>query len=195
MDFYDQALEPLRETLPAWWDRDRSTSELTRLLTAFAELVDALAAAVEGIYADQALTTSRDEALRREWAVLYGAGSEQLPTNTETLRAYLTARAAEDGSIASLEETLLSLTRNPANTTVERGYLIFPAAGTGLLFPADGSAIFFPTAGRLEITEVFASYRLDVTVRTTLVFDRALFARAVARFRQAHMVASTITEN
>lgn len=222
LEFFDDAINQLADALPAWWAKDRPDSELAKILAAIAEQIDALSVEIEGIYADQSLVTARDPALRREWAPLYGAGAEQLPIDTETLRAYLRARAEEDNTIGSLEEALLTLLRNPANddgvelvfpvggggltfpadgsglplfrATNERGYLRFPPDGTGLMFAADGSGLGFPTNSRLEIHEAFSAYRLDVTVRYFLVFDRPAFARAVNRFRQPHMVPPTITE-
>jgi hypothetical protein len=222
LEFFDDALGQLQDALPQWMAKDRAGSELALFLQMLAENVDALSSELEGVHADQALETSRDEALRTEWAPLYGISREDLPLDTEVLRAYLQARASEDGSVGSLEEALLALLRRPENDTgtelvfpaggagltfpadgsgltmfehtQERSYLRFPADGSGLVFPADGSGLVFPTSSRLEITEDFADSRLDVTVRNYLVFDRPAFARAVARFRQAHQVAPTITE-
>jgi hypothetical protein len=72
--------------------------------------------------------------------------------------------------------------------------LRFPATGAGLTFPEDGTGLTFSAGSRLEVAEAYADYRLDVTVRSYLAFDRPAFARAVNRYRQAHMVAPTITE-
>lgn len=219
LEFFEDAIGQLVENLPAWW-ATAGPGELRILLEALAELVDELSEQIEGIYADQALSTARDEALRSEWAPLYGVSREDLPLETENLRAYLQARAQEDGSVASLEGALLAILHNPSNdvgselvfpaaggltfpadgsglTLFERAReaLRFPADGTGLIFPEDGSGLIFTAATSwLEISEATADDRLDVTVRDFLVFDRAAFARAVNRFRFAHMFAPTITE-
>lgn len=411
MDYFDPSLQDLQDTLPDWYAASDPASEMGLLLAALAALADELAAKGETIYADQSLSTATDAALRSEWAPLYGAGNEQLPLDTETLRAYLQARAAEDGTLGGLEEALLALLRRPENNvgtpilfppapnlvqdpeetfadptywetasstgttievgpvasalwarrganalyvklsspdttartlgvrtsssstagrrlpvtaglrqvcmvsakvlqnvvggtglliglvyfdntnaqiagpvtqsfaapigsqvdlvaeftapagavsayfrvqgnanahlagdtlemlldcwcvaevdnvtlplaqttyalwapttfaddgsgamatlfqaSVERGYLRFAADGSGLVFPADGSGLIFPSNGRLEISPRFADHQIDVTVRNYMAFDRPSFARAVARFRPADNLASTITE-
>jgi hypothetical protein len=202
--------------LPHWWQKDNPASQLAIVLAAVAALADELAAEGEGIFADMSLATARDAALRSEWAPLYGAGAEQQPMNTEQLRQYLQARTAEDGSVASLENTLLALLRNDLNDGADPLTLdaTFPADGSGLtlsttpglapergylVFGVDGSGITlnttFPERGRVEIVERFTDSRVDVNVRSWLAFDRPAFARAVERFRQAHLYPSIITED
>lgn len=215
LEYFTDARGQLDDALPQWWANEDPSSELYKLLQALADMSDELAAEFEQIYADQALATASDAALREQWAVLYGAGNEQLPTDTETLRAYLQARASEDGSVASLENTLLTLLRNPQNDVDVPGLILdatFRSDGTGLtlgsqfiperggylVFPPDGTGIVldvaFPVGGRIEIVELPTDNRVDVNVRSVLAFDRDVFARAVARFRLAHNVASVITE-
>ncbi len=213
LDYFDDALEDLSAALPSWWAHQDPASELAKLLAALAPFSDAISAAIEGIFADQRLETARDEALRTEWAPLYGAGNEQLPTSTEMLRDYLQQRAAEDGSVQSLENALLALLRRPENDEDTSPVLdaVFPADGSGLVlfqptierpylaFPADGRGVLldatFPNGiGRLEVTEQFSDHRFVVTVRDFLVFDRPAFARAVDRHRMASQFPATITE-
>lgn len=214
MEFFDSIRGPLDDSLPQWWAHREPTSELNYLLQAIAESSDELAAAMEDVYADQALSTATDSGLRTEYAVLYGAASESLTAmTTEQLRSYLQARAAEDGSRTSLESTLLGMLHNDANDVAQATLTLdttFPASGgitlwqaspdrAYLQFASDGSGLAltatFPASnGRVEVIERFADSRIDVNVRSYLAFDRAAFARAVARFRQAHHFASVITE-
>lgn len=194
--FFEPALDDLNASLPAWWAQGNPASELAIILGVVAGLVDELAVAVEQIHLDQGIATASEDALIYEWAVLLGAEGEQLPDNQDALRAYLIARAGEDGSLESLFSTLLALLEptNRDSAVPERDGLHFPTDESGVHFPDDGTGLTFPAQGWLEITEAFAEYRIDVTVLSSLIFDRAVFARAVNRFRQAHMVAPTITE-
>lgn len=216
MEFFSPTRETLDDSLPQWWKHRDPNSELYKLLQVLSEQVDDLGVLMESTYADTSLATAGDDALREEWALVYGVSNEQAPiVSTEQLRDYLQALAAFDGSRTSLENMLLALLRNPANdspgATVSTD-TTFPADGSGLTlfqnptagelgylaFPVDGSGLgldtTFPTSGRLEVIERFADQRVDVFVRSYLAFDRGAFARAVARARQSHLNASTITE-
>lgn len=223
LEYFTDALPRLLAALPDRWAHRTPTSELAILTGVVAGQLDAIAADIETVHADQALATATAEGLLEEWAVLYGAANEELPPTVEALRAYLQARAAEDGTIGSLEETLLALLRTAANdtgtelvfpgggggltfpadgsglplfqATKERAYLRFAADGSGLTFPAGGAGLIFPTDWRVQIIESFSDYRLIVKVRDFLVFSRPAFARAVERFRPAHHLPPTITES
>lgn len=226
MEFFDAALEDLQDNLPQWWAQHDPASELYKLLVALAPFSDELAEAAEGIFADQRLVTARDterdDALRTEWALLFGASNEQLPTETELLREYLRLRAEDDGSRLALEAMLLALLRNPENdagTTLtfdaggagltfpadgsglamfelvpEGGFLTIPVDGSGVEIPADGSGVLIPDTARVEVIEDFADHTFTVNVREILFFDRALFARAVDRGRLASLLPPTIVE-
>lgn len=196
MDVFSPAIDELVDSLPAWTARDVPTSELRILLEVLAQLVDDLSGQMEGIYADQSLSTARDEALRSEWARVYGVENEQLPTVTAYLRAYMQARAADDGSAAALERILLTLLQDPANDAIADtgGFLTFPADGSGLHWNADGSGLHFSAEGKVDIDEQPTDSRFVVNVKQSLVFDRAAFARAVDRGRPADTIPATIVE-
>lgn len=138
LTFFTDALDLLTESLPHWWALDDTTSEVAILAGVVAELMDELAAELETVHADQSLATATQAGLQAEWALIYGAGQEQLPPTIDALRAYLQARAAEDGSTDRLRDTLLALLDTAAN---EYGPLEFPADGSGLAFPPDGSGL------------------------------------------------------
>lgn len=182
---FPPALELLVDALPTWWATDLPTSEISILLQAFGELADELAVAFEQIYLDQTLETASGSALQSQWAVIYGVSNEQLPPTVDALRGYLQARAADDGSTIALENTLLALLSNPANGTLSTGALTFAIDGSGLTLPADGSGLAFPAAPDLTIIEHLADHLLEVDVKTTLIFDRGAFDRAVNRARPA----------
>lgn len=221
MQFFDSLRGPLDDAFPAFWANRNPASEVSKTLQALAGLGDDLAAAVEQIYADMALSTAGDAALRSEWAALYGAGTEQLPASTELLRGYLQARAKDDGSRTALEDMLIALTRNASNDSgvtltfapdgsgvtfpatggltlhedvPDRSALAFSATGTGVPLPADGSGAQFPPRGRVEVIESPTDSRVTVNVREILSFDRGQFARAVARARMAHFLPSVVVE-
>lgn len=220
-EFFDPGAGEIAAGFPAHWQTD--SGELGLIITALGAEYDLLAAVVEQIHADQALSTATADGLAAEWAVLYGAQSEQLPPTVGALRSHLQALAADDGSLGALREALLALLRIPAND--EGTQLVFPADGSGLIFPADGSGltmfeateerpelvfpadgseiafpagndgtIMFPQAGRVEFVERQSEPRLEVKVREVLVFDRAAFARAVQRARMAHHLPPIVTE-
>jgi hypothetical protein len=46
----------------------------------------------------------------------------------------------------------------------------------------------------VDVIESFTTYTWTVTTKSYLNFDRAAFARAVERLRQAHLLPATITE-
>lgn len=195
LEHFTEAADDLRANLPARWAQEVPGSELSILCDVLGELLDELATAVESVHADQALSTAGAPALLTEWAYIYRADNEQLPPTVDALRAYLQARAAEDGTIDSLENTLLSLLVTADNPGFPGTVgLRFPADGSGLDFPADGSGLTFPSGGWLAIVDHPSDYFLEVRVLNTLIFDRAAFARAVARFTPAHYFPSTITE-
>lgn len=220
MDFFDGALQDLKDTLPSWYAQ-AETSELHRWLSAIADALDELAAEVESIYADQTLETAEEPALRNEWAILYGAGAEQVLQTPEGLRSYLRARAADDGTLNAAIEVLLGFLSNQPNAggtlltfpldgsglafapeagplwegvNGQRAYLVFPADGSGLTFPADGSGLAFPSEGWVEVFERASDEGLDVFVRDYLAFDRPAFQRAVKRLNSATGGPPTITE-
>lgn len=194
MDFFDTLRATLDDSLPSWWAHRDATSELSIMLQVFADMADELAAQVEAIYADQALSTATEQGLATEWASLYGAEQEQLSPTVNVLRSYLQARAREDGSVESLQATLLAILDNGFNVfKPTTGYVTFPADGSGLVFPSDGTGIKFP-ATDLSIVEHPATRTWEVRVNHLLVFDRPAFQRAVDRFRLAHLTAATITE-
>lgn len=190
---FESALTDFKASLPGFWAVEQGEAAI--VLTALAEALDGLAEATEGIYADMSLATARQDALLAEWAVLYGASSEQLPPTVDQLRGYLQERAGEDGTVESLEAALLALLADPANG-VNPGPtgLRFPIDGSGLEFPADATGITFPSGGWLEVHDHPDDYTLTVLVLTSLTFDRAAFARAVERHRPAHYLPPTITE-
>lgn len=224
LTLFGESIEDLRDALPQWWATAEAGSELALQLGVLAELIDELSAEAEGIYADMSMATARADALREEWALLYGAASEQLPPTAEALRAYLQARAGEDGTIRSLERALLALLATEVNNTGTP--LHFPSDGSGLHFPSDGSgigplyqysfaganalrfpddgsglqfpehagALEFPTGGRVEIHDHPSDNTLEVDVRSFLAFDRAAFARAVERHRPADYLPPVIRE-
>lgn len=221
MEYFDSLRATLDDAFPQWWAHRDPASEAYKTLQALADLADELAVDVEQIHADMALSTAGDAALRSEWAVLYGAGNEQLPPDTEILRGYLQARAKDSGSREDLQDALIALTRNTDNDTgtvlafaddgtgvtfpatggltlhevvPDRASLAFPIGGGGIPFAADGSGVPFPARGRVEVIERPTDSRVDVNVREILTFDRGQFARAVARARMAHHLPGVIAE-
>lgn len=212
----------LEDALPAWWKQATPGTALYDLVEVVGGIGDELAAALTTIFDDQFLATASDAAMRSEWGLLYGADNEDLALNAGNLRAYLQQLASEDGSTRALIAALTKLVDVPANNvgtvltfdpggagltfpadgsgltmfepTVPLTGLTFPADGSGLTFPGDGSGLTFPARGRVEVVETFAEYKLTVRVLEILVFDRPAFARAVARFRQAHVLPPTIVE-
>ena len=214
MDFFADTRPELDDALPHWWKHRDPSSELWKVLEALGQLADELAEDMEGVYGDLSLASARDDALREEWAVIWGLGSEQAPgMTTEALRATLQALAAYDGSAQSLESVLIAFTHGGLNDAAPSTTLdaTFPADGSGLplwqatpdrgylFFAADGSGLgldaTFPTAnGRVEVIERFTDSRIDVNVRNFLIFDRNVFARLVDRLRPAHLNPSVITE-
>ncbi len=216
--FFEPLQASIKDGLPSWWAANDPASEMAKFIAVAAELADDLSTEIEGIHVDQSIASARQPALQSEWAALYDASNEQLPDTAAALREYLLARAAEDGSLNGLEDTLLALLRIPANDVghelrfgTDLEPLTFPAVGaaqlrlfqdtterTNLAFPITGLPLplpqTFPQRGRLEITERAADHRYEVSVRDFLVFDRPAFARAVHRFRLAHLLPPTITE-
>ncbi len=138
MEFFEPTLPDLQDRLPSWWSQD-PVSELGLHLGVFAALTDELAARAEAVYRNTRLATASDEAVREEWAYVYGVQNEQLPSTVEQLRAFISARAAEDGSLPSLITTLLTLIATPINLVGT--VLLFDAGGAGLTFPVSGTGI------------------------------------------------------
>lgn len=219
-DHFEPSLDDLIDTLPGWWAAANPASELHKFLDGLGVMLDRLCQAAETILADQALETATLDGLQNEWAPLYGAASERLPSTTDALRGYLQVRAADDGSTESLIEALLALLRIPANDVgVE---LVFPADGSGLLFPADGSGLsvyediperaelafpldgsgltfpgsglIFPQAARIEVIERPADHVFEVHVKKGLAYDHDALARAVERYRMIDQLPPIVVE-
>jgi hypothetical protein len=215
-EFFDDALEQLIDALPGWWAKDRATAASSRILLRRSPSSSTSSPRqLEGIYADQALADRpRRGAAHRVGAAV--RRQPRRPPAGHRGRCAPTCRPApaRTARSAASRRRCWRSARHPENDTGTE--LVFPAGGAGLTFPADGSGLTmfepppsaatcaspptapaccspptgpgssFPTSSRLEITEDFADSSLDVTVRNYLVFDRPAFARAVARFRQAH---------
>lgn len=187
MSDFASLTEQFADSLPVRWAHRRPGSILHDTVAVLDDLNDELVAALDQIQADGAIATASPEALRTEWAVLYGAGNEQLPADDGTLRDYVQQRAAEDGGEKSLINALLALLRHPENNGVpERDGLHFPADGAGLHFPADGSGLHFPPRARVQVLDSPETFTLTVQVVAGLVYDHAAFARAVQRHRPGH---------
>lgn len=242
---FGYAIVDLQDHLPRWWRTDDPASELYKVLSAFAAQIDGLSDFFDSVYLDSSVTTATDRGLRRIYAFAYGVQQEQLPQTVEALRGYIQARAAEDGSTASLIATLMALLNTPVNIQPgspvmfpASGGLTFPASNQGitlwqydshnlpspgLVFAADGSGLRFPTDpqtipgeavivadgttpigsgpglvfatnGFISIIEDFAHFAFTVRVKSYLAFDRAAFARAIERFRPAHLLPARIVE-
>lgn len=137
---FEAALADLQNNLPQWWATRDEGGTLYELLVAIGESLDALAWAFEQPYLDQSITTASEEGLLRNFALAWGVESERLPPTAQQLRAYIEARAKEDGSLQSLLTTLTALLETPQNTT--GGAIVkFPAGGGGLTFPTSGAGI------------------------------------------------------
>lgn len=101
--------------------------------------------------------------------------------------------------------------------TEDTAYLVFATDGTGITFPppegslvgqinviapsdgstppgATGDGLIFPLSGWVDVVEDFQVYAWTVYTKSYLNFDRAAFARAVERLRQAHLLPATIIE-
>lgn len=137
---FEPALADLQDHLPGWWATSDPSSTLYQLLDAIGVVLDRVSAGWQQAYTDQVLTTASPTGLRRNFAFAWGLENEQLPAFQQQLVAYIQARAQEDGSLASLINTLTSLVDTPANVT-GGPLLTFPAGGGGLTFPADGSGL------------------------------------------------------
>jgi hypothetical protein len=81
----------------------------------------------------------------------------------------------------------------PASPLVGQIYVADPADGTTPPGPP-GPGLTFPVSGWVDVIESFTTYTWTVTTKSYLNFDRAAFARAVERLRQAHLLPATITE-
>lgn len=196
---------------------------LYALLLAFATAVDQVSADLENLHADMALSNATLNGLVREYAYAYGIDNEQLPPTSTALRQYLQAWAGVDGSTVSIVRlltTFLSTAINVSGTqlvfdaggagitlpsdgsplilyqqTTQQSALNFPVDGSGFSFPSDGSGLLVPVvSGWVVVVESAATYTWTVQVKSYLAFDRAAFARAVERLRQAHLLPATITE-
>lgn len=225
MDFFDPALGDLQDAVPSGWAGARDPNgELYKWLAALAQLVDELALAVEQDYRNTSIDTADLEALLFEYAWAYGVNAEEAPLGAQALRAYIKARASEDGSPESLRRTLLAILRVPPNTggTVlifpadgsgltfpadgsgigplyggdldAAGALTFPTDGSGLLFPADGSGIVFPTDPVGWLLIDEFATFFQVTTRDWLAFNRPAFLRAMTRHRPSHTLPPVLIE-
>lgn len=220
---YEDALDVLQDNLPDWWAKD-GPGVLYAILVALAGQQDELSGQLETLFANQSRVTATLEALRCEYAYAFGIDYEQLPPTVDALQAYLTEWIGADGSTLSAIRILTSLLKTPANMTgtqlvfdaggagltfpadgsglvmfqqvQEIGFLSFPVDGSGLGFPSDGSGVIFPdVSGWVVITESPSSFTWTVTTKSYLTYDRAAFARAVERLRQAHLLPATIVES
>lgn len=223
-DFFDPALPDLQEALPTWWAGARDPAgELYKWLDATADLVDDLSATFERTYLNTRLATADLEALLFEWGYVYGIRAEEAPLGEDVLRAYIRARASEDGSPESLRRTLLAILQVPPNTAGTvltfdpggagltfpaggsgltmygsiddgAGALTFPVDGTGLAFPSNGSGVTFPTdVVGWLLIEEFPTF-FRVTVKDWLTFNRAAFLRAMVRHRPSHTLPPVLVE-
>ncbi|HWT94968.1 MAG TPA: hypothetical protein VN238_18370 [Solirubrobacteraceae bacterium] len=193
----DPTTEPLRahvgageliaSALPHWWAHEDPKSELHAFIVMCALFLDELATAAEQIHADQSMQTAGLDALRSEWAVLFGADQEQQLT-ADALRAYLNARAADDGTIASLEEALYAIAEHTPDQErpVPRSVLEFPDDGSGLQLP-----ITSPAAA-INVVDNVNDHRIEVTVAQGVVFDAGVLERAVERHRPAHYLPGVV---
>lgn len=220
---FETGLEDLQEHLPSWWRSQDSSSELYKVLDAFGLLLDTINTIWEQPYLDAVIDTASEQGLRRNFAFAWGLLNERLPTVAPQLAAYIKARAAEDGSIQSLINTLTALINNPANaggpvltfpaggggltfptdgsglvlyeyTTQPTPALTFAADGTGLTFPADGSGLVLSSYAPVQFLPNYSTYTLTVKVLAFLSFDRQAFARAVARFVPPDWLPAVIQE-
>lgn len=171
LEQFQAGLEQLQGNLPHWWATGDPTSNIYNVLVAIGGSYDELSGQVEDLLADAALSTATLDGLDTEWARLYGIGHEELPPALETRRAYIQARAAEDGSRESLITTLLALIATDVNLNGDE--LVFPGGGGGLtlpstglimfqllaafrqnlVIPADGSGLAFPPLSLLDFAE------------------------------------------
>jgi hypothetical protein len=155
---FEQALGDLQDHLPDWWRTSDPSSEIYKFLTALAALIDGLSVLWEQPYLDQVLATASEYGLLNNFAYAWGVSHENLPTVVGQLRDYIAARAADDGSLGSIINTLTSLLNTPQNTTggpilTFPGALTFPANGSGIPLPirfSDGGLAFpDPSGGNL----------------------------------------------
>lgn len=215
---YEDALAAFQDHLPDWWAADVTTSLLYKILVAAATPTDGLSADLENLHADMTLATATADGLRSEYAYAYGVNNEQLPPTVDGLRLYIQTWAGINGSLLSAVGLLTSLLKTVGNESGTQ--LIFDAGGAGLTFPANGSglpmfqqvpevaSLTFPVdnsgipidtvlpnaSGWVLITESPSTYTWNVQTKSYLNFDRAAFARAVERLRQAHLLPAVITE-
>lgn len=114
-DFGDALLD-LQAALPSWWQTRNPDSVLYGLLVSMADAANRLAQTWWQTLQDQTITTASREGLLANFAFAWGLQAEEDALGEDGLRAYIEARAQEDGSVRSLENTLRAiLGANPVN--------------------------------------------------------------------------------
>lgn len=131
---FELSLGDLQDHLPTWWQTQNPASQIYAIISALATVLDQLSADYEQVYLDQDIETASYTGLVRNFALAWGLTNETLPTVTGQLAAYIQARSIENGSIASLINTLLGIIGPQSGGTI----LTFPGGGGGLTFPASG---------------------------------------------------------